>query len=306
MEEKFSYSKIDTYVQCPFKYYLKYVENHNIFSQTIATEIGTMIHECEESIANSIKDSVQIDYTKLKNNIIVKLSEIEQKYPLDFFVPDKSGRTYTEKIYDYLDNRIYNLEAFMKDHPSYKIVGIEEPFSITYNNRIFHGFIDRVFYDTEADKYIIQDIKTYAVKLEKSKLKTPLQFVVYTLAVEQLYNCKKEQVSCQYYLPFCFITQDAGVGDYINNGIVEIENIFSRIENKEFKPSVTPLCNWCEFSCTNPSAPEEGKYLCPYHSLWDRDTRIKTDICKSEVFWKGLDKHTQIAESYIKMKGGEQ
>ena len=77
--EKFSYSKLDTYVQCPFKFKLKYVDGHYIFNSSIATEFGTLIHETEETIAKNIINNEPIDYVKLKNNIILKLSELQKK-----------------------------------------------------------------------------------------------------------------------------------------------------------------------------------------------------------------------------------
>ena len=97
--------------------------------------------------------------------------------------------------------------------------------------------IDKVFYDSLTNKYIIQDIKTYAVEVEKEKLATPLQFVIYMLAVEKLYNCAEAQISCQYYLPFCDCTQDAGTNGFINRGILKIDNIFQKIKTADFTPN---------------------------------------------------------------------
>ena len=300
MSEKYSYSKIDTYAQCPFKYYLKYVEGHFVNSDGVATEVGKLIHSTEQAIAEKIVAKEPIDYTDLKNMIIYNLYQIKYKYKIDFSEKDKSGRTYQEKIYSYLETEIYNLENYMLEHPTYSIVGIEKHFKVEYNGKLFNGYIDRVFYDSATNKYIVQDIKTYAVEVEKSELTTPLQFVIYTLAAKELFNCTNEQISCQYYLPFCNLTQDAGTSGYMNRGLTKLNKLFEAIDNKDFEPKPCPLCNWCEFCRTNQNAPDDGKNLCPYYSLWNRITKNKYDISRVANKWEGLEKHNIIMENYKK------
>lgn len=300
MSEKYSYSKIDTYAKCPFKYYLKYVEGHFVNSDGVATEVGKLIHSTEQAIAEKIIAKEPIDYIDLKNLIIYNLYQIKHKYKIDFSEKDKSGRTYQEKIYSYLETEIYNLENYMLEHPTYSIVCTEKYFKVEYNGKLFNGYIDRVFYDSATNKYIIQDIKTYAVEAEKSALATPLQFVIYTLAAKELFNCTKEQISCQYYLPFCNLTQDAGTSGYMNRGLTKLNKLFEAIDNKDFEPKPCPLCNWCEFCRTNPNAPDDGKNLCPYYSLWNRITKNKYDISRVANKWEGLEKHNIIMENYKK------
>lgn len=300
MGNTYSYSKLDTYQQCPFKFYLKYIEGNYDFSNSIATECGTAIHAAEETIAKSIIAKQPIDYISIKNDILKVLFTLQNKYPKDFSEPDKNNKTYSDKIYSYLESGIYKLEQFMLEHPTYEIVGVEQAFLVKYKEQEFKGFIDRVFHDTATNKYIIQDIKTYAVEVEKDKLATPLQFVIYTLAVKELYNCINEQISCQYYLPFCELTQDAGTTGYMNRGIAKLDKLFTAINDKDYEPNnKNALCNWCGFSCSNPDAKEPYKYLCPYHCKWDRETRNKADLFKFEAQWEGLEKNKEITESYI-------
>lgn len=304
----YSYSKIDTYQQCPFKFKLKYLDGHYSFSDSVHTEVGTLIHSCEETIAKAIQQNNPIDYIALKNKIILETTQLQYKYPNDWKTLDKSDRNFQDKIYDYLEHGIYNLENFIKNNPTYKIVGIEQPFTINYKDNInFNGFIDRVFYDEVTNQYIIQDIKTYAVEIEEAKLATPLQLVIYALAVKELYKCSLNQIKCQYYLPFCNKTQNAGTSGYITRGLNKIDKLVSSISVQHFAPVKSPLCNYCEFCKTNPDAPKETKYLCPYFSLWDRTTRNKYDISKVNAEWQGLEKHDLIMENYIKSitEGGE-
>lgn len=294
--EKYSYSKVDCYRQCPFKFKLKYIDKHFVPVSAIALDVGNLIHETEECIANAIKDGKPIDYVALKNRIVLKMAELEHKFPVEFYEADKVGRYYKDKLYGYLEKGIYRFEEYMKQHPTYEIVGAEVPFKVTIHSKLFTGKIDRLLRDTATGKYVCHDLKTYPVEVEPADLKTPLQFVVYTLAIKDMFSVNNEDVACGYDLPFCDVIQQAGKGDFISVGSAEIKKLLDAIDSGEYEPNPTPLCHWCEFCATNPRQPKEGKNLCPYHSLWTRENKVF--ITASE--WLGLDNHAQVLESYVK------
>lgn len=294
--ELFSYSKLDTYIQCSFKYKLRYVDGHYVSGSSIATEFGTLLHSIEETIANNIKAGEPINYVALKNTFLVGCMKLNAKYPKDFITYDKSDRTYRDKMYFYLNTGIYRLEKFMKAHPTYEIVGAEIPFSFEASETYgFKGFIDRVIRDTATGEYIIQDIKSYAVPLEHSKLVTPLQFVVYTIAAEKIFGCDKSMIKCSYDLPLCDIIQEAGTAGYVDRGTKKISSIFEKIAEMDFHPTPSPLCHWCEFCPTNPNQPAEGKGLCPYYSMWTQDNKINKPVMR----WEGLEAHGEILQEYL-------
>ena len=294
---KYSYSKIDCYEQCHFKFKLQYIDEHYIKTDSVATLFGNAIHETEEEIANSIKAGKAIDYIGLKNGLVLKLAEIKHRFPKEYEDLDKSMRTYSDKAKFYLEKGIYRLENFMKTHPTYEIVGAEIHFAFDFNDEFyFDGYIDRVFRDTTTGKYLIQDIKTWAIPAENEKLITPLQFVVYSLAVKNMYKVSTDDITCEYDLPMCDLTQKGGTMGYVNRGISKLNKLFSSIKAKEFEPKPSPLCHWCQFCQTNENAPEEGKHLCPYYMHW---TKEKKDFSK-ENDWHGLENHNAILEAYHK------
>ena len=69
--ERYSYSKISTYHQCPMKFKIHYLDKNYLFSSSIATEFGTLTHECEEQIALALQAGQPINYTPLKNKFII-------------------------------------------------------------------------------------------------------------------------------------------------------------------------------------------------------------------------------------------
>lgn len=295
-KEKFSYSKLETYHGCSFKYYLKYVLKKSAFVENISTAFGKAIHACEEDIANYLKEGKPIDYTQLRNGLIVKLAEIEHKYPLDYITADKSGLTFREKAHKYLKEDIYRLENLIKANPGYQVVGAEIPIKFTFDNEEFTGFIDRVIYDSVNNKYLIQDIKTWSVPKEEKELKTPLQFVVYAMAIIEAYHCTIDNIQCSYDLPICNMVQAAGSDGFFKRGTEQIKKLFTQIRAGEFKPNPNVLCYWCEYSLTNPNAPKELKMLCPYFT---HKTPNNKDWEK-ENEWLGMEMHQQVLENYQK------
>lgn len=304
MSEKFSYSKLDTFVQCGFKYKLRYVDRHFLYTDSIATEVGTAIHRAEEAVANALMKNEPIDYTTIKNTLIISIMKIRNKYPEAFLEKDKSNRTYEEKLNTYLTEGIYRLEKQIKYHTGYQVIAAEQAFEFEFNGALFTGSIDRIIYDKNLDKWIIQDVKTYAIPVDYEKIKhLPLQFTVYVLALAKLYNITDfTKISCQYDLPFCDTIQTAGLecgfGDL---SLDYLRAQLNEIADNDFCPRPSPLCAWCEFSPTNPQQPEEGKNLCPYHSLWTKDNKTK----KVASAWTGLKEYPIILEQYITKQKGE-
>lgn len=295
MAEKFSYSKIDTYSQCGFRYKLRYIDGHFVNTGGLATELGTAIHAIEEAIANTIKAGQAVDYIALKNQLLLKLAYFEYKFPEAFSERDKSGRTTKDKLFEYLSTGIYRLEKFLMANGHLEVIATEKKFSFEWNGVVFSGFIDRILYDHFNKKYIVQDIKTYAVPVESKSLATPLQFVVYVLAMKELFNVEADDVTCSYDLPFCDLVQPAGTPGFMTRGTKKLESLLSSIHEQDFKPNPSPLCHWCEFCATNPNQAPEAKNLCPYYSLWTKENKTFATAAS----WEGLDKHETILLDYI-------
>ena len=187
--ERYSYSKISTYHQCPMKFKLHYLDKNYLFGDSVATEFGTLVHETEEALATALQASVEINYVALKNNFIIGCRKLAHKYPEDWVKLDKSGRTYQEKMYIYLESAIYRLERFVLENPQLEIIGIEQKFEYDYDGiHSFTGSIDRAFRNKITGEILIQDIKTWPVPAQNSDLKAPTQFTVYAMAALQLWN----------------------------------------------------------------------------------------------------------------------
>ena len=314
--ENISYSKISTFDNCPYKFKLIYKDKHFIDSKNIALNFGTLVHFIEESMAKeflslgeNFKYNFQIDkFINKFIDIFINLDDEENKifgmkklkllYAKDFNERDKNGLNYAEKGNLYLNEGIYRLYNYLIQNPNLRIFGIEKEFNLPYQSCNFHGFIDRIFIDKVTNTLYVEDIKTYSAPLKKSDLTTPLQFVFYALAAENLFSIPLDNIKCAYEIPLCNIKQEAGTKGFISRGIKKIDKLLLGIKQGIMEPKPSPLCFWCPFSETTPNQPEEAKNLCPYFSNWTKD--VKSFSCMNE--WMGEENHQAILEAFINRK----
>lgn len=306
--KKHSYSSINTYDQCSFKYYLQYIKKNFFYTDNLAADFGSLCHKILEDIGLDLKAGRKPDYAKYAEDFqninipkqgpfdndggIYGLNVLKQKYPREFFEGNKNGVSYYDKGMSFIKEGMYSLEKYLNEHPGWSVWGCEQYFDITIEGYRFGGFIDRILYNEKTDEYIIEDIKTKDHPFKDDELITPLQFVIYVKALCDVTGVDESKIHCAYDLPICNIRQDAGSKGFVKRGVAKIVKMLRGIDAQEFEPHPTPLCAWCNFSKTNPIAPEEGKHLCPYHSLWTPDHRT-FDVAN---IWEGMDRHQIIVE----------
>lgn len=283
--ETFSYSKLEVFKKCPYKYKLTYIDKHFIQNDNIATDFGKLIHSIEEEIGIYLKNGISINYKALKEKFNIKLNEIENKYKEEFYLLDKTGKNYKDKANIYLNSSIYRLEQRVKEE-NLEVIACEKEFILDYKGIVFKGAIDRILKKKNSNLYIIEDIKTYTEKIKENDLINPLQFIVYSLAFSSI----SKNIICNYDLPICNCIQKVSL--LYNN----IDDIIEEIKESDFHPSPTPLCHWCIFSNTFPNQPKEAKGLCPYYSQWTRENKKNIPYKK----WEGELKNNKIVEEFKK------
>ena len=278
--ERFSYSKIGVFEQCRYKYKLIYTDGNYISTDSVATEFGTLVHYIEEQMVNRLNTNFTLtegDYQELldlfenadihnPNETVLGLRILRDKYQAEWNVPDKSNRTYEEKADEYKVRGIYRLREFLRNNPDIEVLEAEKEFNLDFQGYLFHGFIDRVYRNISTGEIYVEDIKTWSQEAGSSELTTPMQFVIYCLAAEQIYNVTDNQLKCFYELPLCNIKQAAGTKGFISRGVKKLTKLLEEIKSGDFTPNPSPLCHWCVFSGTYPNQPEEAKKLCPYFS----------------------------------------
>lgn len=274
----FSYSKLEVYKNCPYQYNLKYIQKKYSQDTTLALELGSLCHYVLEQKGKMIVENNKVDYDKLSDilengvtetdektqDILLGVKELKKKYFEEWYEPDNaSGATYVEKM------KIFDkvLHEEMED-TEWTPVYFEKSFSFVWDDKvIIKGFIDRI--DKHGDEYRTVDYKTSKKIYDQKKLPTSLQFGIYALAI--LNDFGTLPIESQYRFILIDDEQYALTKGWEKRLAKALEKVFKQIENDEkenvFVPKATPLCHWCSYCQTNPSA-TIYREDCEYFSKW--------------------------------------
>lgn len=272
---RFSYSKIETFKNCPYQYKIKYIDNKVPKDTSLALELGSLCHYVLETKGKMVVSEETIDYEKLNNilmNGIVKLDEksllgvkqLKRKYFDLWYEPDNaSGMNYEEKIESF--KKV--LRSEMED-TEWKPTYFEKHFNFVWDGKvILTGFIDRI--DIKNGQYKTIDYKTSKKIYEQNKLSTSLQFGIYALAI--LNEFKTLPVESEYRFILINNSQNALTKGWEKRLIKILDNTFENIESSEkkklFIPKPSPLCYYCNYCQTNSQA-SVYKNECEYFSKW--------------------------------------
>lgn len=282
----YSYSKIDTFKKCPFKFKLVYKDEKRTDTSDLARDLGTLCHYILELKGNMKKEGLEIDYPaledtfirgkivedKYKNNdkssgMIDGLATLQKKYFDDYITPDKFGNLYSSKASLFI-NKVVHEE--MED-PDWIPVATEMPFDFVYDNRAhFHGFIDRVDKNVNTGEMRVIDYKTSKAIFNLADTVTSLQFATYAMAVYSIYGV----IPIQYIYRFILIdkAQEALTKGWEKRADKKFTALLDQIQECEttgfWKTCPTPLCYWCDFSTSNPVTNQYSSE-CLDHSDWN-------------------------------------
>lgn len=144
-----SYSSLDNYNKCAFRYYLSNILKISIYEETFMTNIGTIFHEVLSKMNND-NFNLDVEYENSINNLNKEFTIKEKfflnklKKELEFIIETIKKQTSLSN----LDNYLYEEKIY---------TNIEGNINIT-----FMGIVDKIMYKEQKDKTIIAiiDYKT--------------------------------------------------------------------------------------------------------------------------------------------------
>lgn len=301
----YSYSKLDLFESCNYKYKLKYIDKNFDNSDAIHLYLGTLCHkicEIKGRIKAEGRELTKDDYVYLEtvledgieektdkgSELIIGLKEIKKKYLEDYYTADNAtGMNYDEKIKLFMSKVIHE----EMEEPDWNVLHNEFSFEFVFcyesetgerKEAIIHGFIDRVDKNKDGN-YRVVDYKTSKKAYDPKKMATPLQQCIYGMALFNEYN----KLPIEYRYDFIFIDekQQACTKGYLKRAIKKLTKLLNQIDELAdtdmYKPSPTPLCYWC-FAGDSPNADDRFKGLCPYRSLWTPEKKTFDVLNKFE------------------------
>jgi RecB family exonuclease len=176
----FSYSRIDTYEQCPAKYFYSYIKKEpRQFNAPAA--LGNIVHAVLE---NTLSNDKQLDLLELQE---------EYKNNIPVWDPNQEISPDLISIGSVILNEFYDQNS----DKEFSIYDKEMSFSFIIGSYRIIGFIDRV--DIIGDRVNITDYKTGKWEVAQKHVPSNLQLGIYALALHNIFP-EKEIYAELYYL----------------------------------------------------------------------------------------------------------
>lgn len=253
-----SYSQIDKYLQCPYSWYLKYIEGNKSEQRSKHLEYGLAVHE-----------TLEYYFKKRKEDNEVSLDEMLDIYNLFFDMHDIpfDDEAERQKCYDEGVNCLKRLYIPINELDNLlagdiKILGVEMdldlPISVPefeivlpdgeikkFSEVYIIGFIDLVLKTDEG--IIVIDHKSGSTLFDKDKLAHNLQFPIYAMAVKKAFGVLP--VRSYYNFTKLHKWQEVVVDeDRLIEAEKEIVKVFKKMGKTKHTAKPSYLCYWCDWS----------------------------------------------------------
>ena len=248
---KYSHSKLSTFEQCKLKYKFRYIDKLKPeFEKTIEAHLGTCIHNSLEWLYKSVMKGK----TQSLDELILEYTKSWKKEYKENFKIVKNNL----KAEDYFSKGIkFLIDYYLENQPfNDGTIELEKRIEISIHPEHKHkiiGFIDRLSYNLEKNRYEVHDYKTASMLPTQEKIDNDKQLAIYGFAIKKLFGEDKEVALIWHYLDHNKKIISKRTNEQYEELIKKIVNLIEEIETtREFPPNKSVLCGWCEF-----------KNLCP-------------------------------------------
>lgn len=270
-----SYSQIESYLSCPYRWYRDYLLGEREAVRAEALALGTSVHETLEQYFTGVAQGKEFTVSEVQDMLAFNMDVNDIPFA------SKENQIEAEQQHNDMVEGLVNgdskLAKFMQGK---QVVACEKefqlcvslPFSVLFNGTKYNeiyivGSVDFIVKDDKDNLYVV-DFKSGKKTFEAKKLKENLQLPIYSLVVKQIYG--RLPVSTQYYftrldefqevLPIVEHEKDRIVLYYKNGKVKQfgrlVEEVYSELCNifREqyttgvYDPHKTALCSWCNHS----------------------------------------------------------
>lgn len=219
-----SYSALNTYLQCPQKFKLIYIDKNFSKTSNLALDLGKLCHKAmEDKILNR---------RGFKENFVNGFEFLRKKYP--------------DKILEYQDK--YSIFIKRLEIPEEKLnpLNVERYFSLNFGKHTIKGYIDILLINKD-NEYILKDYKTNKDLFKTKELDNSLQLGIYALAIESLFG--KLPIRLEYDMLFHNTIQSSSfdkqtILNKINN---ILDGLDMSLDFDMWSQKSSILCYWCSY-----------------------------------------------------------
>lgn len=247
MSVVYSHSKLETFEQCNLKFKYRYVDKIiPKIPKSIEAHLGNIVHKTLEWLYSQVLEKKPIP--SIGEIIAFYSDEWTAEYDAETEITDKNmgEEDYFTKGVEFI------LNYYMKHQPfNDNTIAIEKRIELDLDEnkeKKLIGYIDRLVDNIESNEIEIHDYKTSSSLSAIKKIENSRQLALYSLAVKELFG--KEKNVC---IVWHFLAHDAKVcvrktNEELESMRKEVIALIDEIEEtKEFVPTISPLCNWCEY-----------------------------------------------------------
>ncbi|MBS3801836.1 MAG: PD-(D/E)XK nuclease family protein [Candidatus Thermoplasmatota archaeon] len=251
---QYSYSRLSTFEQCPFKYKLKYIDNIDpIIKDTIETFLGSIVHQTLEQLYKTLLTGYIIFLDNLLTFFYHKWYEqwddeiliVKKKYSMQHY--QSRGKQFITDYYN-------QYTPFNKT----KTISVEDRISFSLDdekNYQMQGYIDRLD-ESKSGHYEIHDYKTGSKLPSQNQLDKDRQLAIYALGVKHKYPDANDIELVWHFLKFNKELRSKRSDQQLSTLSSQLISSIDTIENtKKYPRTPSLLCHWCRY-----------KPICPQYS----------------------------------------
>ena len=246
----FSYSRINTFNNCPQKYKIHYIDRVSNMSNSIEAYMGQRVHKVLEDLYN-IKDlkHMYISFDQLmemynrswvdkwNDNIYMSKYKYDKNYYNTLTVYN-NGLVCLKNFY-----KRFNQSGYFKED----VYATELKIEIKIEDYIFKGYIDRVDINDSGIIDII-DYKTSNRSKGKIQASNDLQLAIYEIAIKRIFKEYKKINLHLYYLKNDKLISFEHTENKIEHLKTIIINKVKEInETDDYIAKESILCEWCYY-----------------------------------------------------------
>lgn len=263
-----SYSHISTFEKCPLQYRFRYIERIPV-PPSKHLSFGNALHSAVEEFQKMVADGILDIYSDEATSVVLKL--LDKNWKSEGFESAEEEKAWMAKA------RRALIEYFVpwarqQLQDEYRILAVEDWFSIDLGKCILRGKIDRIDFRIVEDTvyYRIVDFKTGEKVPYKNQNSEDTQLYVYTFGAEQILNNRLppnftenrnyvlEKIMYFYMIPNNEVENridEAHKNMILAKINLQIDNLLYALELNSFPARTGRHCDYCDF-----------KHLCPEFS----------------------------------------